>query len=122
VAQINATVEWTWTKKEATLAFKNPKKDATLFLELDSPTADLHGPQVVQVMMSGQVLEEFTLAPTDRLLKKVKLPAAQMGTGDMAELQIVVDKTFVPAQVSGGGSKDPRELGVRVFHAFVDPR
>jgi hypothetical protein len=45
-----------------------------------------------------------------------------MGTAEMAELHIVVDKTFIPAQVSGGTSKDPRELGVRVFHAFVDPR
>jgi hypothetical protein len=122
VAQINATVEWQWTKKEATLAFKNPKKDAVLYLEVDSPNPQLHGDQVVQVMMGGQSLDQFTLSPTDRLLKKVKLPVAQMGAADMAELQIVVDKTFIPAQVSGGGSKDPRELGVRVFHAFVDPR
>ena len=122
IAPINAAVEWTWTKKQATLAFKNPKKDAVLYLELDSPTPEYHGPQAVRVMMGGQVLEEFTLAPTDRLLKKVKLPASQMGDGDLSELQIVVDKTFVPAQVSGGSSKDPRELGVRVFHAFVDPR
>jgi hypothetical protein len=45
-----------------------------------------------------------------------------MSTADMAELHIVVDKTFFPAQVSGANSKDPRELGVRVFHAFVDAR
>jgi hypothetical protein len=35
---------------------------------------------------------------------------------------VVVDNSFVPAVVSNGASKDPRELGVRVFHAFVDPR
>jgi hypothetical protein len=28
----------------------------------------------------------------------------------------------VPALVTGSNSKDPRELGVRVFHAFVDAR
>jgi hypothetical protein len=39
----------------------------------------------------------------------------------MAEVQITVDKTFVPVQVSGGASKDPRELGIRVFHAFIQP-
>ncbi len=33
-----------------------------------------------------------------------------------------VDKTFVPALVTASNSKDPRELGVRVFHAFVDAR
>jgi hypothetical protein len=45
-----------------------------------------------------------------------------MGTSEMAELQIIVDKTFIPAAVTSGASRDPRELGVRVFHAFVDPR
>ena len=122
VAQINTTVEWQWTKKEATLAFKNPKKDAVLYLEADSPNADLHGDQQVRVMLGGQAVDEFTLTPTDRILRRVKLPATGMGAADMGELQIVVDKTFIPAQVSGGASKDPRELGVRVFHAFVDPR
>jgi hypothetical protein len=122
VAQINATVEWQWTKKEATLSFKNPKKDAVLYLEVDSPNPELHGDQTIQIVMGGKVLDQFTLTPTDRLLKKVNLPFAQMGMADMAELQIVVDKTFIPSQVSGGRSKDPRELGVRVFHAFVDAR
>jgi hypothetical protein len=122
VAQVNATVEWQWTKKEATLAFKNPKKDAVLYLEADSPSPELHGDQVVQVLMGGQAVDQFTLPPTERVLKKIKLPAAQMGTADMSELQIGVDKTFIPVQVTGGASKDPRELGIRVFHAFVDPR
>ena len=45
-----------------------------------------------------------------------------MGTADLAELQILVDPTFVPMMVTNGASKDPRELGIRVFHAYVDPR
>jgi hypothetical protein len=49
------------------------------------------------------------------------LTAAQLGSGDVAEIVISVDKTYVPAVVTSS-SKDPRELGVRVFHAFVDPR
>ena len=122
VAQVNATVEWQWTKREATLAFKNPKKDAVFYLEMDSPSAQLHGDQQVQIVLGGQAIDQFTLQPADRLLRRVALPAAGIGTADMGELQIVVDKTFIPAQVSGGTSKDARELGVRVFHAFVDPR
>ena len=121
VAQVSAT-EWQWTKKEATLAFKNPKKDAVFYLEVDSPNAELHGEQHVQVMLGGQPVDEFTLAPTDRLLRRMTLPAARIGPADMGELQIVVDKTFIPAKVSGDARRDPRELGVRVFHAFVDPR
>jgi hypothetical protein len=34
----------------------------------------------------------------------------------MSEITLTVDKTFVP----GGG--DSRELGIRVFHAFIEPR
>ncbi len=115
-------IEWQWTKKAATLAFKNPKKDAVLYLDLDSPAKDLHGPQQVQVMLGGEVVEEFTLAPEDRVLKKIKLPGGKMGEAELAELQIVVDKTFIPMALTNGTSRDPRELGVRVFHAFVDPR
>ena len=34
----------------------------------------------------------------------------------MAELVLDVDRTFKP------GGADPRELGIRVFHAFVEPK
>jgi hypothetical protein len=40
----------------------------------------------------------------------------------MVEIRIGVDRTFVPALVPGSNSKDSRELGIRVFHAFVEPR
>ena len=40
--------------------------------------------------------------------------AAQFGSGDVAELVIDVDRTFVP------GGSDTRELGIQVFHAFVE--
>ena len=123
VAEKNAAVDWQWTKKDATLAFKNPKKDAVLYLDVDSPGANLHGDQQVTVSMAGQTLDEFTVKPdADRQLRKIKLPASGMGAEEMSELHVAVDKTFVPMQVSNGASKDPRELGVRVFHAYVDPR
>jgi hypothetical protein len=122
LATVDPPVEWQWTKKEATLAFKNPKKDAVLDLELDSPQKALHPEQHVQVTMGGQVVGQFTLPPDERVLQQIKLPGGLMGTAEMAELQIMVDKTFVPSVVTSGASKDPRELGVRVFHAFVDPR
>jgi hypothetical protein len=122
VASDNATVEWQWTRKEATLAFKNPKKDALFYLELDSPGGEYHGPQQVQVLVGGRAVDEFTLAPGQHLLRKAKLPAAQLGAREMSELQIRVDKSWVPAHVAAANSKDTRELGVRVFHAFVDPR
>lgn len=122
VASQDASVEWQWTKKQATLAFKNPKKDSRFYFEVDSPTKTLHGPQQVQVVMGGQTVDQFTVVPDERSLHKIALPGNLMGDGELAELQIVVDNPFVPAVVTGGTSRDPRELGVRVFHAFVDPR
>ncbi len=122
VAEHNATVEWQWTKKDATLAFKNPKKDCLFYLDVDNPGSVLNETQQVQVSLAGEVVDQFALIPKQPDLRKIPLTAAQLGASDMAELRISVDKTYVPALVPASGSKDPRELGVRVFHAFVDPR
>ena len=120
-ASHDSAIEWQWTKKDATLSFKNPKKDATLFLELANPGSVFHDTQNVQITMSGQPVAQFALTPGPQVLKKIPLSAAQMGTVENVDLQISVDKTFVPALIAGSNSKDPRELGVRVFHAFVKP-
>ena len=121
VADHNTTVEWQWTKKDATLSFKNPKKDSLFYLDLDNPGNVFNEPQQVRVTLGAEVLDEFTLQPKAPQLRKVPIKAAQLGAGDTAELSISVDKTYIPA-VLIPGSKDPRELGVRVFHAYVDPR
>ena len=118
----NASVEWQWTKKEATLAFKNPKKDAVFYLDVDSPSGELRPAQQVRVLLGSKLLDEFTPALNQRTLRRIALPMALLGSVEMSELQIAVDKTFVPAQVNPSTSKDPRELGVRVFHAYVDAR
>ena len=122
VAEHNAMVEWQWTKKDATLAFKNPKKDCVFYLDVDNPGSVFTEIQQVQVSLGGEVVDHFTLVPKQPDLRKIPLKAAQLGPSDMAELKISVDKTYVPASMPGSGSKDPRELGVRVFHAFVDSR
>lgn len=116
------SLEWQWTKKQATLAFKNPKRDAVFYFDVDSPGKELHQAQQVALTLGGQPVESFTIQPDERQLKKIKLPGALMGDADLAELQITVDQPFIPSVVTSGASKDPRELGVRVFHAFVDPR
>ena len=121
VAEHNATVEWQWTKKAATLTFKNPKKDSVFYFSVDNPGSVFNEPQQVRITMNEQVVDEFTLQPKQPELRKIPLKASQLGTGDVSELVVTVDKTYVPAVVMSS-SKDPRELGVRVFHAFVDPR
>ena len=121
VADHNATVEWQWTKKQATLSFKNPKKDSVFYLDLDNPGSVFSEAQQVTVTLGGQVLDQFMLQPKQPELRKIPLKAAQLGTGELSELVISVDKTYIPA-VLVAGNKDPRELGVRVFHAYIDPR
>jgi hypothetical protein len=77
--------------------------------------------QQVTVSLNNAVVDQFEITPKNELLRRIPLKADQMGAGEMSELQVTVDKTFVPMQIPGGGSKDPRELGVRVFHAFIQP-
>jgi hypothetical protein len=118
-AEHNASVEWHWTKKAATLAVRNPKKASVLYLELDNPGGIFDEPQQVTVSIGSMLLDQFTVTPKKPpLLRKIALPAAALGTDDNVDIRIEVDKTFVPNHLSPA-SKDPRELGVRVFHAAV---
>jgi hypothetical protein len=116
----NAAVEWQWTKKEATLSVRNPKKDVTFYLHLDHPDL-FKEPQQVKVTIGDQTIDSFTIQPRQELIRKPTITAAQLGTGDVVDVKISVDKTFVPAVLTNGSNRDPRELGVRVFHAYVQP-
>jgi hypothetical protein len=112
----NATSEWQWTKGTATISFRNPKRDATLYLDSDARPDLFTPPQQIIVKVAGQTVATFAADSKERVLRTFPIQAAQFGTGDMAEIVIEVDRTFTP----GGG--DTRELGIRVFHAFVEPK
>jgi hypothetical protein len=112
--------EWQWTKKEATLAFRNPKRDVVLYLDADNPATSPNSAQQIDVLIGDQVLGTTPLEKgAPGVVRKMPISAAQLGTADMVELRLVVDKTFVPALEPGGATGDTRELGARVFHAFV---
>ncbi|PYR89986.1 MAG: hypothetical protein DMF84_22375 [Acidobacteria bacterium] len=112
----NPTTEWQWTKKTGTLAFRNPKKDCTLYLEYDARTDLFNPPQRVTLKIGDQPFAQFAADAKGPTLKTFPLTATQLGTGDMVNLSIDIDRAFAP----GGG--DPRELGIRVFHAYVEPK
>jgi hypothetical protein len=122
VASDNATVEWQWTRKEAAIAFRNPRRDLTFYLHVGGRPTLLSEPQSVSVRIGDVVLDSFRLDSQEEVVRKVPVTVAELGTGDMVEIRIGVDRTFIPALVPGSNSKDPRELGLRVFHAFVEPR
>jgi hypothetical protein len=116
VASDNAASEWQWTKKTATISFKNPRRDSTLYLEYDARTDLFKPPQQVTIKSGDQTVATFTADARDRKLVTFPLTAAQLGRGDMTELVLDVDRTFGP------GGSDERQLGIRVYHAFIEPK
>jgi hypothetical protein len=117
-----AGVEWQWSKKQGTLSFRNPKQDANFIIDLDQPVQAFTEPQKVEIKVGDAVVDTFALAAGRRELRRISLTAAQLGPAETVDAVVAVDKTFVPASVPQLKSLDPRELGVRVFHAFVEPK
>ena len=117
-----AGVEWQWSKKQGTLSFRNPKQDANFIIDLDEPVPAFTDPQKVEIRVGDAVVDSFSLASGQRELRRIGLTKAQLGTAETTDVVVAVDKTFVPASVPQLKSLDPRELGVRVFHVFVEPK
>jgi len=108
--------EWRWTQQEAQVSFRNPKRDVTVYLDLDGRPDLFDGAQQVSLRIGGQVVDSFTLETVDRVLHKVQIPAAALGDADIVEMVLASDHAFVPAE---HGGEDDRQLGVRVFHLYV---
>jgi hypothetical protein len=122
VAQDNPAIMWQWTRRQATLAFKNPKRDVWFYLSVDGRPDLLPQPQEVSVTVGGQVIDSFKLTNREPVMRKVAVTAAQLGSGDMVEMKIDAGLSFVPARTPVAKSSDQRELGIRVFHAFVEAK
>jgi hypothetical protein len=120
-ASDNQAVEWQWTKKDATLRFRNPKRDSIFYLHYDGQPSMFDSPQKATVYLRDEIIDTFTIATPEENIRKVAVKAAQFGADDMVVMRISLDKTFVPA-LGKTGSKDPRELGMRIFHAFIEPQ
>ena len=114
--------QWQWSTKEGTLSFRNPKSDAIVLVELDQPVRPFDTPQRVEVKVGGAVVDGFELPFGARTLRRLSLTAAQLGAGENVDMAISVDRTFIPSAIPALSSNDPRELGVRVFRAYVEAR
>lgn len=118
----NTAIEWEWTEKFAMLSFKNPKKDITFYLEYDARPDLFSGkPQTVNLLIGGRSVFSFPADQREVTLLRIPITADQLGTAEMVEMTVQVEPTFVPAQLPGGGA-DKRELGIRVYHTFVEVR
>ncbi len=98
----NAAVEWQWTKKAATLAFRNPKRDVWFYLNVDgarpvvpsrsrSPCASATRPSTSSRWDS----------PEPIIRKSARLCGAARG-GRHGRSDIEAGTSFVPAQTTGG--------------------
>jgi hypothetical protein len=114
-------LEWQWSMREATLSFSNPGRDVQFHLQLDQPAAVFTEPQQVRVSLGAEVIDEFALLSGPIELRRMTIPASSLGAEQAVDLTISVDRTFVPASAPALSSDDSRELGVRVFRAFVQP-
>ena len=110
--------EWRWSKGDARLSFRNPRRDAAVWLELDQPVTAV-GAQTVELRVESTLRASVKVVPGARRIERVALPVAQLGTGPMVDLDLHVQPTFVPASTAGVANQDTRELGVRVFSVYV---
>jgi hypothetical protein len=115
-------VEWQWSRKMATLRFRNPKRDAVFFLDCDQPVTILGAPQHVTLQVGDRTVDEFDLPAGRRELRRINLASAQLGDADPIDMVVNVDHTFVPANMTALRSSDSRELGIRVFRAYLQPK
>ena len=115
-------VEWRWSTKSGRLTFVNPKQDVKLTLELDQPNQVFEVAQHIEIRLGEAVVDDFDLEPGPSLVRRIALTQSQLGNGQQVDLAVVSDKTFVPAKFAGLQSSDIRQLGVRVFRAFVQPK
>ena len=113
--------EWRWSTKDATLSFRNPRRGVRVYLQLDQPSTAFPEPQRIEVRAGDAVVDSFLLPAGRMELRRIQLAAGQLGTAETVELAVSVDRTFVPASVPALRSTDQRELGIRVFRAFVQP-
>jgi hypothetical protein len=116
VSSNDPNTEWQWTKKSATVSFRNPKKDGTVYLEYAARTDKFSPPQQVTLRIGDQAIGSFPADSKEKSLLTFPVTAAQFGSADVSELVLDVDRTFTP------GGSDTRELGIQVFHTFVDAK
>jgi hypothetical protein len=116
VSQEDPNTEWQWTKRSATVSFRNPKKDGTIYIEYAARIDKFSPPQQVTLRSGDQTIGTFSASSKEKTLLTFPVTAAQLGTADVSELVIDVDRTFTP------GGTDTRELGIQVFHTFVEAK
>jgi hypothetical protein len=114
----NPSLERTWTKKDALVSFKNPKKDIVIYLEADTNFKAFDAPPVLTVAVNGKSGLVVPFENSEVLVRKIRVPAADLGQEDWVDLRLSMNRSFVP-KARAVNSTDDRELGLMVHHLYV---
>ncbi len=115
----NPSVERTWTKKEALMSFKNPRKDVIVYLEGDTCVKCFSGQPELTMTVGKGVGLRFPIEGPQVHLKKVRVKAADLGDEEWVDLRLSMNESFVPKNLNPPLNNDDRELGFNVYHLFV---
>ena len=115
----NPSQERTWTKKEAVVSFKNPKKDVILYLEADTNYKAFSEPPVLTIAVNDKTGLVVPIENSEVFLKKVRFKAADLGSEDWFHLKLAMSQSFVPKNLNPPLNNDDRELGLLVYHLYV---
>ena len=114
----NPGLEVTWTKKDALVSFKNPKKDVIVYLEADTNSKAFDAPPVLTVAVAGKTGLVVPIESSEVFLKKIRVKAADLGNEEWLDLRLSMNQSFVP-KLKGVNATDDRELGLMVYHLYV---
>jgi hypothetical protein len=114
----NPSLERTWTKKDAVVSFKNPKKDIVVYLEADTNYKAFDFPPVLTVAVNGRSGLVVPIENSEVFLRKIRVKAADLGADEWVDLRLSMNESFVP-KAKGVNTHDDRELGLLVYHLYV---
>jgi hypothetical protein len=115
----NPGVERMWTKREAVVSFKNPKRGVVVYLEADTCAPCFSEPPVLTLATASNVGLRFPIQPSPVNLKKVRFKGRDLGASEWVDLRLSMSGAFVPRKLTPRLSDDDRELGLSVYHLCV---
>jgi hypothetical protein len=115
----NPSVERTWTKKDALVSFKNPKKDVIVYLEADTCVTCFATPPELTLTVGSNVGLRIPFQGPEVHLEKIRVKAADLGTDEWVDLRLSMNASFVPKNLTPPLNNDDRELGLNVYHLYV---
>jgi hypothetical protein len=113
----NPAVEMTWSKRDAVVSFKNPKKDVILYVEGDTCAKCFHEPPVATISVGGKTGLAMPIESSELFLKKIRFKAQDLGTGDFVDVHFTMNESFVPKNL--GMNDDVRDLALKIYHLYV---